>query len=104
MSVFIHDRVHGAAPGLKMKPLLELDSVINRSHTPVKYMYRHMKSPPTFLYLCGCVLSVYVHLYGYNQFVPIVPGVPYQVRVRAASLGGFGSPAIENCFSRQLGE
>ena len=57
MSVFIHDRVHGAAPGLKIKPLLELDSVINRSHTPVKYMYRHMKSPPTFLYLCGCLLS-----------------------------------------------
>ena len=26
------------------------------------------------------------------------------MRVAAASLGGFGNPAIENCFSRQLGE
>ena len=39
-----------------------------------------------------------------TYFVPADPGVPYQVRVAAASLGGFGSPAIENCFSRQLGE
>ena len=50
MSVFIHDRVHGAAPGLKIKRSLELDSVINRSHTPNPH--QHFFSNP-----CGCMLN-----------------------------------------------
>ena len=73
MSVFIHDRVHGAAPGLKIKPSLELDSVINWSHTPVSLkIYVPSCEIPTniSLPLRLCVEwdnpgnFAYVHVYG----------------------------------------